>query len=76
MGCVTPSPAGDSPWLPQVNSEYYVGWLDYWGGPHASTSATLVAQGLTDILQLGANVNMQVANLGHGLATRPLLYWF
>lgn len=58
--------AGDSPWLPQVNSEYYTGWLDYWGGPHASTSATLVAQGLADMLQLGANVNMQVANLGHG----------
>ena len=44
--------AGDSPWLSQVNSEYYTGWLDYWGGPHASTSATLVAQGLADMLQL------------------------
>ncbi|NXJ09049.1 BGAL galactosidase, partial [Odontophorus gujanensis] len=52
---------------PLVNSEYYTGWLDYWGGPHASTSAALVARGLADMLQLGANVNMQVADLGHSL---------
>ncbi|XP_052530855.1 beta-galactosidase-1-like protein isoform X3 [Tympanuchus pallidicinctus] len=55
---------------PLVNSEYYVGWLDYWGGPHASTSATLVAQGLTDMLQLGANVNMYMFHGGTNFA-----YW-
>ncbi|KAF1411324.1 Beta-galactosidase, partial [Spheniscus magellanicus] len=45
---------------PLVNSEYYTGWLDYWGEAHASTSSVQVARGLEDMLQLGANVNMQV----------------
>ncbi|NXC02044.1 BGAL galactosidase, partial [Orthonyx spaldingii] len=47
---------------PLVNSEYYTGWLDYWGEAHASTSAACVAQGLEDMLQLGASVNMQVVS--------------
>ncbi|NXB71449.1 BGAL galactosidase, partial [Donacobius atricapilla] len=46
---------------PLVNSEYYTGWLDYWGEAHASTSTALVARGLEDMLQLGASVNMQVS---------------
>ncbi|KAF1599665.1 UNVERIFIED_CONTAM: Beta-galactosidase, partial [Eudyptes pachyrhynchus] len=47
---------------PLVNSEYYTGWLDYWGEAHASTSSVQVARGLEDMLQLGANVNMQVVS--------------
>ncbi|KAF4796901.1 Beta-galactosidase-1-like protein [Turdus rufiventris] len=47
---------------PLVNSEYYTGWLDYWGEAHASTSAAWVARGLEDMLQLGASVNMQVVS--------------
>ncbi|NXH10512.1 BGAL galactosidase, partial [Bucco capensis] len=47
---------------PLVNSEYYTGWLDYWGEAHASTSSAWVARGLEDILQLGASVNMQVVS--------------
>ncbi|NXR48461.1 BGAL galactosidase, partial [Hippolais icterina] len=47
---------------PLVNSEYYTGWLDYWGEAHASTSAAWVAQGLEDMLQLGASINMQVVS--------------
>ncbi|NXG27923.1 BGAL galactosidase, partial [Dromaius novaehollandiae] len=46
---------------PLVNSEYYTGWLDYWGEAHASISSAQVARGLADMLQLGANVNMQRA---------------
>ncbi|NWT63811.1 BGAL galactosidase, partial [Prunella himalayana] len=46
---------------PLVNSEYYTGWLDYWGEAHASTSAAWVARGLEDMLQLGASINMQVS---------------
>ena len=62
-GCQEPQlRAGDSPLLPQVNSEYYTGWLDYWGEAHASTSSALVARGLKDMLQLGASVNMQVVS--------------
>ncbi|XP_042317657.1 beta-galactosidase-1-like protein isoform X2 [Sceloporus undulatus] len=43
---------------PLVNSEYYTGWLDYWGEPHATRSAEAVAHGLEKMLELGANVNM------------------
>uniref|UniRef100_A0A8D0HCL4 Galactosidase beta 1 like n=1 Tax=Sphenodon punctatus TaxID=8508 RepID=A0A8D0HCL4_SPHPU len=43
---------------PLVNSEYYTGWLDYWGQPHSSTDPELVASGLQDMLKLGASVNM------------------
>ncbi|KAK0685320.1 BGAL galactosidase, partial [Pygoscelis papua] len=53
---------------PLVNSEYYTGWLDYWGEAHASTSSVQVARGLEDMLQLGANVNMQVVSWRGGTA--------
>ncbi|NXJ88162.1 BGAL galactosidase, partial [Corythaixoides concolor] len=55
---------------PLVNSEYYTGWLDYWGEAHASTSSARVARGLEDMLQLGASVNMQSLFL-----QLPLLPW-
>ncbi|CAN8218683.1 unnamed protein product [Coccothraustes coccothraustes] len=52
---------------PLVNSEYYTGWLDYWGEAHASTSAAWVAERLEDMLQLGASINMQVVRyMFHG----------
>ncbi|NXI43342.1 BGAL galactosidase, partial [Galbula dea] len=59
---------------PLVNSEYYTGWLDYWGEAHASISSAQVAQGLEDILQLKASVNMQVVIRGGGVDA--LLYMF
>ncbi|XP_063145005.1 beta-galactosidase-1-like protein [Candoia aspera] len=43
---------------PLVNSEYYTGWLDYWGEPHSTRTTTVVTQGLQKMLELGANVNM------------------
>ncbi|NWZ42294.1 BGAL galactosidase, partial [Brachypodius atriceps] len=55
---------------PLVNSEYYTGWLDYWGEAHASTSAAWVARGLEDMLQLGASINMQVSPF-HQLTSLP-----
>ncbi|OWK63272.1 Beta-galactosidase-1-like protein [Lonchura striata] len=55
---------------PLVNSEYYTGWLDYWGEAHASTSAAWVARGLEDMLQLGANINMYMFHGGTNFA-----YW-
>ncbi|TRZ27061.1 hypothetical protein HGM15179_000106 [Zosterops borbonicus] len=55
---------------PLVNSEYYTGWLDYWGEAHASTSTTWVARGLEDMLQLGANINMYMFHGGTNFA-----YW-
>uniref|UniRef100_A0A8C3M518 Beta-galactosidase n=1 Tax=Geospiza parvula TaxID=87175 RepID=A0A8C3M518_GEOPR len=55
---------------PLVNSEYYTGWLDYWGEAHASTSAAWVARGLEDMLQLGASTNMYMFHGGTNFA-----YW-
>ncbi|XP_013815984.2 beta-galactosidase-1-like protein isoform X2 [Apteryx mantelli] len=55
---------------PLVNSEYYTGWLDYWGEAHASISSARVARGLADMLQLGANVNMYMFQGGTNFA-----YW-
>ncbi|XP_071603722.1 beta-galactosidase-1-like protein isoform X3 [Heliangelus exortis] len=55
---------------PLVNSEYYTGWLDYWGEAHASTSSAQVARGLEDMLQLGANINMYMFHGGTNFA-----YW-
>ncbi|XP_048342941.1 beta-galactosidase-1-like protein isoform X1 [Sphaerodactylus townsendi] len=43
---------------PLVNSEYYTGWLDYWGEPHSTSSAEEVAKGLQKMLKMGANINM------------------
>uniref|UniRef100_A0A8C4QI85 Beta-galactosidase n=2 Tax=Eptatretus burgeri TaxID=7764 RepID=A0A8C4QI85_EPTBU len=43
---------------PRVNSEYYTGWLDHWGVSHSTIPKGVVAQGLDQILDLGANVNM------------------
>ncbi|XP_073503433.1 beta-galactosidase-1-like protein [Phyllobates terribilis] len=43
---------------PLVNSEYYTGWLDYWGEKHAETPSDRVCRGLQAILESGASVNM------------------
>ncbi|XP_077790162.1 beta-galactosidase-1-like protein isoform X3 [Podarcis muralis] len=43
---------------PLVNSEFYTGWLDYWGEAHSTKSAKKVANSLQKILEMGANVNM------------------
>ncbi|XP_063285398.1 beta-galactosidase-1-like protein [Pelobates fuscus] len=43
---------------PLVNSEYYTGWLDYWGENHSTVSTQMVSHGLQTILEMGANVNM------------------
>ncbi|XP_075685279.1 beta-galactosidase-1-like protein [Rhinoderma darwinii] len=43
---------------PLVNSEYYTGWLDYWGDKHSVSPADQVSRGLQAILESGASVNM------------------
>uniref|UniRef100_A0A7N5ZRU0 Beta-galactosidase n=1 Tax=Anabas testudineus TaxID=64144 RepID=A0A7N5ZRU0_ANATE len=43
---------------PLVNSEFYTGWLDNWGSPHAEVPTAVVAKSLNEILAMGANVNM------------------
>ncbi|XP_075465700.1 beta-galactosidase-1-like protein isoform X2 [Ascaphus truei] len=49
---------------PLVNSEYYTGWLDYWGDKHSTSSSEAVSQSLLDILKTGANVNMYMLEGG------------
>ena len=43
---------------PLVNSEYYPGWLDHWGGGHHKKQASQIAKYLDEILALNASVNL------------------
>ncbi|XP_064443156.1 beta-galactosidase-1-like protein isoform X2 [Mirounga angustirostris] len=49
---------------PLVNSEYYTGWLDYWGQNHSTRSVLAVTTGLENMLKLGASVNMYMFHGG------------
>lgn len=49
----------------QVNSEFYTGWLDHWGDPHAVVDAQKVSRVLGEMLTMGANVNMYVSPNTH-----------
>ncbi|XP_014595862.1 beta-galactosidase-1-like protein isoform X4 [Equus caballus] len=49
---------------PLVNSEYYTGWLDYWGQNHSTRSVHSVTNGLENMLKLGASVNMYMFHGG------------
>ncbi|XP_028364685.1 beta-galactosidase-1-like protein isoform X2 [Phyllostomus discolor] len=49
---------------PLVNSEYYTGWLDYWGQNHSTRSVRAVTVGLENMLKLGASVNMYMFHGG------------
>lgn len=49
---------------PLVNSEYYTGWLDYWGQNHSMRSVRAVTVGLEGMLKLGASVNMYMFHGG------------
>lgn len=46
--------------MPQVNSEFYTGWLDHWGDQHAVVDAQKISRVLEEMLTIGANVNMYV----------------
>ncbi|XP_065667292.1 beta-galactosidase isoform X2 [Hydra vulgaris] len=43
---------------PLVNSEFYTGWLDYWGKNHQKRNARNIALHLDEILKLNASVNL------------------
>ena len=53
---------------PLINSEYYTGWLDFWGQPHQTVDSNAVAEGLDAILKVGANVNMYMFEGGTSFA--------
>lgn len=49
---------------PLVNSEYYTGWLDYWGQPHQTRDSKKIAEQLDNILRLNASVNLYMLHGG------------
>eukprot|EP01133_Synstelium_polycarpum_P015746 gene15746-18709_t len=54
---------------PLMNSEYYTGWLTHWQDPTAArVDAATAANGLYDILKLGASINMYMFYGGSNFA--------
>ena len=53
------SPAG-----PLVNSEFYPGWLDFWGQPHEKVDTKTIISAFNKILDLKANVNFYMFHGG------------
>ena len=49
---------------PFFNSEYWDGWFDHWGGPHASTNATNEANNLDWMLKQGYSVSLYMFHGG------------
>ena len=49
---------------PLVNSEFYPGWLDHWGGKHAHVGTEAITKSLGRMLDLGANVNLYMVHGG------------
>jgi beta-galactosidase len=43
---------------PNVDSEFYPGWLDIWEEPHSQTSTSVACNALDKILALNASVNV------------------
>ena len=64
---------------PLVNSEFYTGWIDYWGTKHQVKDASKVSKSLDKILSMNASVNfyMYEGGTNYGFmsgATDWLLY--
>jgi len=53
-----------APQGPLMNSEYYPGWLDYWGQPHSRTNISRVVTTWEAMLAVNASVNMYMAHGG------------
>ena len=49
---------------PLINSEFYPGWLDYWGHPHNTVDVNQSANTLDKLLEIGANVNVYMVHGG------------
>ena len=50
--------AGLRPGQPLMAGEYWAGWFDQWGGPHARTDAAVQAKELAWVLGQGYSVNL------------------
>lgn len=44
----------------KVNSEYYVGWLDVWGGDHHITNPEWAVSGLNHLISYSMRVNVNM----------------
>jgi len=53
-----------SPQGPLVNSEFYPGWLDFWGTAHQKVSTDSVLASLNNMMKLKANVNFYMYHGG------------
>ncbi|MDP9050580.1 MAG: beta-galactosidase, partial [Acidobacteriota bacterium] len=49
---------------PFFNSEFWAGWFDHWGGPHAHTDTAIQAANLDWMLQLGYSVSIYMFHGG------------
>jgi beta-galactosidase len=49
---------------PSFNSEFWAGWFDHWGGPHAHTDASLEAGNLQWMLSKGYSVSIYMFHGG------------
>jgi beta-galactosidase len=49
---------------PMFNSEFWAGWFDHWGGPHAHTSTEIQTANLAWMLQQGYSVSIYMFHGG------------
>jgi beta-galactosidase len=45
---------------PNVNSEYYTGWIDHWDWPHSTATTQAVCNTLDIMLSINASVNLLI----------------
>ena len=48
----------------KVNSEFYPGWLDFWGAPHSKVDTKSILAALEEIWNLNASVNFYMFHGG------------
>lgn len=67
-----------SPHGPFVNSEFYPGWLDFWGLPHQKRNTDLIVPKFEEMMDMNANVNFYMfhggTNFGYSNGADPPFY--
>lgn len=56
--------AEDQPTIPLMCSEYWSGWFDHWGRPHATRSADVMCGSMKDMLERGISYSLYMAHGG------------
>ncbi|XP_052252882.1 beta-galactosidase-1-like protein 2 isoform X2 [Dreissena polymorpha] len=65
-----------SPHFPLVVMEFWSGWFDHWGQPHANPSTKYFASDLESLLQMGASVNFYMFHGGTNFGFMAGANWF